>query len=150
MSTLERKESKVHAVSALTCKRVYLFLAILIYLSVAGFIYREWLISLKPSPQVIKQPVSEAETNYQLYTKLGLRHYQDREFGKAEEAFRKAIEYAPERALGYSNLGSALIAQGKLDEAIAVLEKALSIDPDLEAARYNLEWVKAEKAKTRS
>ena len=47
----------------------------------------------------------------------------------AEWAFRKSTEYGPDRPLAYNNLGSALNAQGRWNEAIAVLEHALSLDP---------------------
>jgi superkiller protein 3 len=84
---------------------------------------------------------------YRYFLNIGLQHYSDKEFQKAEEAFRKAIENGPGEALGYNNLGAALNGQGRWDEAIPFLEKALSIDPNLSIAKNNLALAKAQKKK---
>ncbi|MGA8147220.1 MAG: tetratricopeptide repeat protein [Gallionellaceae bacterium] len=50
----------------------------------------------------------------------------------------KAIEANPLNAIYHSNLGLALKAQGKLDEAIRSYRKALSIKADIAEVHYNL------------
>jgi tetratricopeptide (TPR) repeat protein len=47
-------------------------------------------------------------------------------------------ELNPTYADGFNNLGVTLQAQGKLDEAIAAYNKALSLKPDYAAAYYNM------------
>lgn len=130
-------------------KRVFLLLSIAIYLFVAGFIYREWIVSLKPSPdeQAREAKAKVNNINYKYFTDAGLQYYRNKEYVKAEVAFRKAVEYAPDKALGYNNLGSALNGQGKWEEAILVLEKALSLDPTLAIAKNNLDYAKSERTK---
>jgi serine/threonine-protein kinase len=46
---------------------------------------------------------------------------------QAEEMFRKAVAVAPEDFRGYGNLGSALTLQGRYREAIASLERSVSL-----------------------
>jgi tetratricopeptide (TPR) repeat protein len=84
---------------------------------------------------------------YQYFLNVGLQYYGDKEFEKAIEAFRKAIEAGPNEALGYNDLGAALNALERWDEAIPLFEKALTIDPKLEIAKNNLAWAKGEQAK---
>lgn len=130
-------------------RKIFLLLSVVVYLVVAGFIYHEWIVSLRPSPA---QQASEAKArtnniNYKYFTDAGLQYYRKQEYAKAEMAFRKALEYAPNDALAYNNLGSALNSQGKWDEAILILEKAVSLNPTLAIAKNNLDYAKAEKAK---
>lgn len=104
--------------------------------------------AVAPAPAAATPPSKEALAAFQQYTKEGLRYYyQTKEYDKAEEAFRKAIEYAPNDALGYNNLGSALNDQKKWDEAIIVLGRAVELNPNLAIARNNLAWARTQKAK---
>jgi tetratricopeptide (TPR) repeat protein len=130
-------------------KRLLFFLGVAIYLLVGGFIYREWITSLRPSREEQAREVKDKtnEINYKYFTAVGLQYYQSQEFYKAEVAFRKALEYRPDEALAYNNLGGALNGQRKWDEAIPTLEKALSLDPTLAIAKNNLDYAKAEKSK---
>jgi tetratricopeptide (TPR) repeat protein len=143
-----RSQVKTNAGSTLR-RRVLFVLSIAIYVAVAGFIYREWVVSLKPSPdQQLNEGEAQANSiNYKYFTDAGLQYYQAQDYQKAELAFRKALAYAPGDALGYNNLGSALNGQGKWDEAILVLEKAVSLNPTLTIAKNNLDYAKTEKAK---
>ncbi|MGA3026431.1 MAG: tetratricopeptide repeat protein [Bryobacteraceae bacterium] len=61
--------------------------------------------------------------------------------GKNEEAmtsYQKARETDPECAEAYSRIGALLVQSGKLDEAIAPLEKAVALNPDDALARDDL------------
>ena len=49
---------------------------------------------------------------------------------EAERQFREAIRFKPDHAGAQSNLGNALGAQNKLEEAIPHYQKALEIDPE--------------------
>ena len=61
--------------------------------------------------------------------------YQD--FTKAEEHYKKAIEYAPEYQAGYSNYSRLLSITNKFDELEKLLEKALEIPGANKMRIYN-------------
>jgi superkiller protein 3 len=52
-----------------------------------------------------------------------------KEYDKAIECFRKAIELDPKNAMAYQNIGGALLMQGKPDESIAAFRTAIQLDP---------------------
>src|SRR5262249_53111914 len=66
-----------------------------------------------------------------------------KDYGKAAECFRKAIELDPNYAAAHSNLGNALGGQKKLEEAIAAYRKAIEIDPNFANAYNGLAWLLA-------
>ena len=60
--------------------------------------------------------------------------------GRLEEsivAFRAVIKFRPDGALDHSNLGIALIALERYDEALQSFNRALALDPTLEKVRAN-------------
>ena len=57
----------------------------------------------------------------------GTAYYQLSDYVAAEEAFRESIRLKPDSVYGYANLNAALMHQGKLDEAIGVLQAGLKI-----------------------
>ncbi|HNY86406.1 MAG TPA: tetratricopeptide repeat protein [Candidatus Hydrogenedentes bacterium] len=59
----------------------------------------------------------------------------------AAERFAAVAGARPGNAAVFYNLGNALFQAGELGEAVACYERALRLDPDLEAARINLEKV---------
>ena len=52
-----------------------------------------------------------------------------------------AIKLKPDFAKAYSNLGIALVAEGKNEEAISHFKMAIELNPDFAAAQKNLETV---------
>jgi Ca-activated chloride channel homolog len=71
--------------------------------------------------------------------------YKDGKFAEAAEGFTKAAAKSQDQRLverAMFNLGNARVGEGKLDDAIAAYEAALQIDPQDQAARENLEYVK--------
>jgi tetratricopeptide (TPR) repeat protein len=56
----------------------------------------------------------------------------------AEFHLRRALELHPEYEDAHRNLGNALLAEGRLDEAIDQYSKALEIKPDFPQAHYSL------------
>src|SRR5205085_1836134 len=62
-------------------------------------------------------------------------------FGKALSHFRTAAEIAPGNADAWINLGYARERQRALEEASACYDRALAIDPELVAARFNRSMV---------
>jgi tetratricopeptide (TPR) repeat protein len=71
---------------------------------------------------------------------LGERKLNERRFGEAEGAFRKALADDPDSAKAHSGLALALLAQGKSAEAVAEAARAVALAPgDPEALfRYGL------------
>ncbi len=63
---------------------------------------------------------------------------QSRMFSDAESLYQTTIERNPACWMAYNNLGNILVAQGRLDEAIAHYQKALEIKPDHARAHNNL------------
>lgn len=70
-------------------------------------------------------------------------------YEEAEKEFRQGIEANPFNGTAYSNLGFALQRQGKLEDAIPLMEKALSLHPGLEGVPEALAQYKAEAQKKR-
>ena len=72
---------------------------------------------------------------------LGAAYERTRDFGKAERAFRDVIAADPEHAGALNYLGYMLADRGrKLPEALALIERALVIDPDNAAYLDSLGW----------
>jgi tetratricopeptide (TPR) repeat protein len=69
---------------------------------------------------------------------LGMAGFKTKRYEMAERMIRRAIAANPLHAFYHSNLGNALKAQNKLDEAVPCYERALEIKPDHEEACYNL------------
>jgi tetratricopeptide (TPR) repeat protein len=56
----------------------------------------------------------------------------------AETCFRAVIAKNPDSVTAHSNLGSALLKKGSVDEAIVEFQRSLEIDPGYQFGRYNL------------
>ncbi len=73
-----------------------------------------------------------------LHYTLGLAYEETERPEDALRAYRKAIQLEPDMVAAYINLGSLLLAQGKIEEAIRSFQKAVEINPLEVAAHYNL------------
>lgn len=73
----------------------------------------------------------------------GLSQFEAGDFDGAIEGFSKSAEAADPGIAGNSwfNLGNALVAKGKLEEAVAAYQKVLEKNPKDQQARENLAWV---------
>lgn len=69
------------------------------------------------------------------FTIRGLVLVSLRKYGRAQGDFRKAIQLNPDYAPAYAGLGMAYLYQGKEAKAKRAAEKALSMNPDEDAAR---------------
>jgi len=127
----------------------WLAFCVLAYMLVAVIVYRAWWSTLAAGASAAAANEARAETRikYHHYTWVGMQYYEKRDFRRAEAAFRKSIQYEPDRPLAYNNLGSALNAQARWGEAIVVLEHALSLDSNLAVTRNNLAWAREESTK---
>lgn len=72
---------------------------------------------------------------------LSYAYLNKKDWLRAEQEARQAVEVEPGLATGYNNLGIALAQQNKLEEARVALEKALKIDPRDRQVLINLAMV---------
>jgi len=73
-------------------------------------------------------------------------HYQMRNFEEAQKQYTQAAIAGDKtiRSQAFYNLGNVAYRQGKLDEAIAMYQKNLEIDPNDKDAKFNIEFVRDE------
>ena len=69
---------------------------------------------------------------------LGTLLFHLRQFGRAEELYRRATESDPGYVLAYFDLGNVLDELERLDESIAAYRKAVALSPRYADAHYNL------------
>ena len=69
---------------------------------------------------------------------LGTVFFHLRQFGRAEELYRRATIADPGYVLAYFDLGNVLDELERLDESIAAYRKAVSLSPRYADAHYNL------------
>lgn len=81
--------------------------------------------NLKEAIELYKQSI-EIQPTAEAYTYMGWAYGMLGEFEKAIELCMKAIEIDPDFGNPYNDIGSYLIALGKLDEAIPWLKRAIS------------------------
>jgi len=96
-------------------------------------------------------------TQGQAFTSFAEVHFLGREWDKAEQAYRRALELNPGSAIGHHFFGWFLSHLGRHDEAIELLTRARELDPlsapinaDLAAAylharRYDEAWAETER-----
>lgn len=91
-----------------------------------GVVYAQQAINLNPE-------------NADAWDNFGLALFHMGEYASAQEAFNQAVSLQPENAIYWNNLAGSLREQDKLaDAAQMIIEKALSLDPNLPAAHLNL------------
>ena len=69
---------------------------------------------------------------------LGTIYYNQREYGLAEQHYRRATESDPEYALAFFDLGNVLDELKRLPDAIAAYQRAIALVPQYADAHYNL------------
>lgn len=70
-----------------------------------------------------------------------LRHLPAGNLQQAERIYWQILELNTDNIQAYYNLGTALLLQEKLDEAVACLQRAIEIEPDFAEAYQNLGYV---------
>lgn len=85
------------------------------------------------------------EPHSEVFNLLGFCHYLLKEHDESIEAFSRAIELEPGLGINYANIGSNLRELGRFEEACAMYQHALDMDPSLDFARQNLERLKGRK-----
>ncbi len=69
---------------------------------------------------------------------LANQHFRGEAFAAAVVLFERLVEHSPEHLEGWINLGMTQKALGRLDDAEASYQRALSLDPDSVEAHWNL------------
>jgi tetratricopeptide (TPR) repeat protein len=87
---------------------------------------------------VIHAGLARNPSDWQLYDLQGLVESSMGHADAAEGSFRKVIELAPTRALGYADLGVLVLQHGKEQEAGRLFQSALQREPDNFTARLGL------------
>jgi len=88
----------------------------------------------------------ERPEDLDLTLNIGNAHYQLKNYEEAEKAFGNAALSGDQgiRQQALYNLGNCAFRQGRLEEAVELYRNALELDPEDEAAKYNLEFVREE------
>ena len=79
--------------------------------------------------------------DYLIYLNLGYVYLQKKNPREAQRFCEKAVKMNPNSALGWSNLGLALVRQGEKVGAQRAWERALRIDPKNQQIRKNLQAI---------
>ena len=79
--------------------------------------------------------------DYLIFLNLGYVYLQNKNPVEAQRFCEAAVKMNSNSALGWSNLGLALIRQGKKAEAQKAWERALRIDPKNQQIRKNLQAI---------
>jgi len=93
---------------------------------------------LDPAQSLYRKLLEADPRNAQAMHLLGTIRYQQRDPAAAVDLIRKATTIQPGQADFHTNLGLALAATGRLDEAIAEYQAAISLRPNLAAAHNHL------------
>jgi serine/threonine-protein kinase len=59
----------------------------------------------------------------------GSMYYQQGDYASAERAFRRSLVLEPDGVFGYANLAATLLRENRRDEALAVLQRGLRVQP---------------------
>jgi len=75
----------------------------------------------------------------EIYSTLGFSYFQLKDYDRAINNLILAVEIDPDSAIDYASLGSNYREKGNISMAMAMYEKALTLDPALVHARQSLE-----------
>lgn len=107
-----------------------------------------WQMGEKDAARAQYAMVLQSEpNNVQAMNGIGLYYYQADRLKDAETMFRRSISAKSAYLPPYNNLAVTLERMNKRSEGIALLEKALKMNPDYAEARRNLERMRAASAR---
>lgn len=95
---------------------------------------------LSKAEEVYKRALSLAapQQAHAIFSNLGNLCRQQKQYDTAKAMFTKSLQLQPGYAPAYNNLGLVFVAEGKWAEANFCFEKALQMDPLLDAAKSNM------------
>ncbi len=79
-----------------------------------------------------------------IYNSYGYMLLNRKKYDEAIEAFKKQVEFLPDKANSYDSLGDGYRKAGKLELALEQYKKAVQIDPTFEPSKKNIEEVEEE------
>jgi tetratricopeptide (TPR) repeat protein len=94
--------------------------------------------SIKSAMRVYEQILAVQPRHAPAAINLGTLFYNQRQFGKAEELYRRATESDPNYALAFFDLGNVLDELQRLPEAVAAYRRAIALVSNYADAHYNL------------
>lgn len=118
---------------------VYAFLAVLILALSVRTIVRN--IDWKNEDNLWPATVKVSPSGPNIHNNMGDVYGRQKNFGKAAEEFKKAIEINPGYADAYHNLANVYQQMDKLPEAVQNYQKALEINPQLWQSHQNLAFI---------
>ncbi len=98
------------------------------------------LLADTPEPAVghLKAAVEADPTLWRAWNALGSYYDTQGDWAEAIEAYDLALAEHPNDAMILNNRGFSYFMQERLDEAVADIERALRLDPELKPAQFNL------------
>ena len=88
---------------------------------------------------VVYQELScEKKPEYRAFVSLGMNYHLLGQDDKAEEIYKKAIDFNPEKGEAYASLGALYLGQKKIDSAIENLKIASEKEPKIAVIHANL------------
>jgi Tfp pilus assembly protein PilF len=115
-----------------------MMLKIYTYFFLFVFILSGCGIFVKKKPSMTKEEMEIVAENY---VSTGTDYFAQKEFDKAIEEWKKALEYIPEDAEVHNFLGIAYHRVGHLDSSISEYKKAVQLDPDYHQALNNTGYI---------
>lgn len=116
--------------------RVYLSLAAVVVVVVVGG--RTLCARLAPPTGALSRALPRALPALLVLSLLALTIRRNHEYRSAVSLWRTVVERAPRNARGYSNLATALKAEGDEDQALELLQRAVELDPSYPSAHFKL------------
>ena len=92
----------------------------------------------RPAFGHLKAAVEADPTLWRAWNALGSYYDTQEAWAEATEAYDLALAEHPNDAMILNNRGFSYFMQGRLDEAVADIERALRLDPELKPAQFNL------------
>lgn len=92
------------------------------------------------TPAVAAPEVQKA-SNFEEAFKRGIELYQNKKFADASAQFRQAVDFQPLNVSGLTNLALSEFEAGHKPIAVALLRKALAIDPDFSTPEAALKFI---------
>lgn len=96
----------------------------------------------EPSIEQLRAAAEASTNDAGPWSDLAFAYFRQGQFNEASDAYRRALEIAPDEAVLWSALGESLVMGSARDplppEALAAFEKALSLDPQDPRSRYFL------------
>lgn len=92
----------------------------------------------KKAVELLEKLVQGDGEDFEAWTELGTARFQSEQYGRASEAYAKALAIRPDFLPALVNLGKLKLAQKQFDQAIEPLTRAVKQDPERAESQYLL------------